>query len=506
MGTTATVEMINITKCFPGVLANDNVSFSVKPGEIHALLGENGAGKSTLMSILTGLYRPDAGEIRINGQKVEFTSPKDAVAKGIGMVHQHFKLVKPFTVTENIILGLSGLKQIYNLKVIDAKLLEFSREYGLAIDPGAKIWQLSVGEQQRVEIVKMLFRGAEILILDEPTAVLTPQEAKELYKTLRKMADQGKAVIIISHKLNEVLENTDYITVLRGGKSIGTVTTKSTNENELTRMMVGRDVMLKIDKAEVEKGAKVLELQRVSALGNRGELALRGISLDIKAGEILGIAGVAGNGQRELAEAIAGLRPLEAGQLLLNGVDHSRCGPKQMINSGVSYIPEDRLGTGLVPNLSAVDNVLLKSYRRSPGWLINWRQALRKTQELIAGFDVKLASPHNPVKMMSGGNLQKLLLAREISGDPCLIVAVYPVRGLDVGAIEAVRKLLLNQRCDGKAVLLVSEELEELFALSDRIAVLHGGEIMGIVDPCATTIEAVGMMMAGKRMVETHAG
>ncbi len=505
MNTTAMVEMINITKGFPGVIANDQVSFAVRSGEIHALLGENGAGKSTLMSILTGLYQPDSGEIHINGQKTEFNSPKDAVIKGIGMVHQHFKLIKPFSVAENIILGLKGLKEIYNLKAIEAKILEFSREYGLLIDPKAKVWQLSVGEQQRVEIIKMLFRGAEILILDEPTAVLTPQEAKELYKTLRTMANEGKAIIIISHKLSEVLENTDYITVLRGGKTVGTVETSATTEMELTKMMVGRDVLIKIDKEPVTEGDRVLQIKGINALNNRGQLALKGISLDIHAGEILGIAGVAGNGQKELAEVISGLRAIEMGQKFINGVDHTQSNSKRLIEAGVSYIPEDRLGTGLVPNLNAIDNIILKNYRSFSGLFINWREAEQKTKNLVESFNVKLASVNNPVKSMSGGNLQKLLLAREISNNPSLIVAVYPVRGLDIGAIETVRKLLLAERAAGKAVLLISEELEELFSLSDKIAVLHEGEIMGVVDPSDTTVEEVGMMMAGKRMVREYA-
>ena len=494
------VEMIHITKKFPGVVANDRVSLAVHSGEIHALLGENGAGKSTLMSVLTGLYRPDSGEIRLDGRKVELASPRDAVMKGISMVHQHFKLVQPFTVAENIMLGLRGLKQVYDSKAIESQILECSKRYGLMIDPKAKIWQLSVGEQQRVEIIKMLFRGAEILILDEPTAVLTPQEAKELYKNLRSMADQGKAVIVISHKMNEVLENTDNITVLRDGKDVGTVKTSATSETELARMMVGRDIAWKFDKESVDQGGCVLEMRNVSVMGDRGRITLKNVSLTIHGGEILGIAGVAGNGQKDLAEAIAGLRPVETGTILVNQKDYTHTGCKMLIDAGVSYIPEDRMATGLVPNLNAPENVVLKSYRKMNGWFINWNKIRSFTDELIDRFEVKLAGAHYPVKMMSGGNLQKLLLAREIESEPSLMVAVYPMRGLDIGATESIRKLLLAQRAAGKAVLLISEELDELFELADRIAVLHAGEIMGIVEPAQTTIEAVGMMMAGKRM------
>lgn len=505
MSQVSMVEMIGITKRFPGVLANDRITFRVRFGEIHALLGENGAGKSTLMSILTGLYKPDEGEIRINGKKVELTSPREAVRQGIGMVHQHFKLVKPFTVAENIMLGLKGLKQIYNVKEIENQITECSMAYGLKIDSRAQIWQLSVGEQQRVEIVKMLFRGAEILILDEPTAVLTPQETTELYRTLRKMADNGKAVIVISHKLNEVMENTDNISVLRGGKFIGTVKTAETTSDELARMMVGRDITRNINKESSCTGTKILELKQISALGDRGQIAIKNVSLDVCEGEILGIAGVAGNGQKYLAEVIAGLRQVESGKVYLRENDLTNCHCKKLIDSGISYIPEDRMTTGLVPNLNAVENVVLKSYRRTKGIFIRWKKVKDYTRGLINRFEVKLANMLNPVKMMSGGNLQKLLLAREIESKPSLIVAMYPMRGLDVGATESIKKLLLEERASGKGIILISEELDELFELSDRIAVIHAGEIMGIVNPLETTVEVVGLMMAGQR-VERYGG
>ncbi|MCW2279195.1 ABC transporter ATP-binding protein [Heliophilum fasciatum] len=501
------VEMIGITKRFPGIVANDQISFAVRPGEIHALLGENGAGKSTLMSILTGLYRPDEGEIRLRGQQVHLQSPRDAVQRGIGMVHQHFKLVNSFTVAENILLGLQdGTGEVYQLHEINKKIEACSREYGLQLDPQAKIWQLSVGEQQRAEIIKLLYRGADLLILDEPTAVLTPQEATELYKTLRRMAELGKSVIVISHKLSEVLEHTDAITVLRSGRSVGTVATSGTSEQELTQMMVGRMLCPVLDKANVMPGKPVLTLENVTALGDRGLPALKEVTLTVNGGEILGIAGVAGNGQKELAEVIAGLRAIESGTKWINSVDHTGDTPQAAIHAGVSYIPEDRLGTGLVPNLNAVENILLKMYQKMPGWRINWSQAARDTTAIIKQHDIKIAHLDAPVKMLSGGNLQKLLLGREIFHHPELIVAMYPMRGLDIGAIETIRKLLLEVRAAGKGVLLISEELDELTCMADRIAVFHEGMVMGVVRPQEVTIETIGVMMAGKRMAVAMSG
>ena len=493
------VEMVGITKRFPGVVANDKVDLTIYSGEIHALLGENGAGKSTLMSILTGLYLPDEGDILLNGHKIDLTSPKDAVAHGIGMVHQHFKLIKPFTVAENIVLGLREQGLVYRRAEVEAKVLQYCDQFGVCIDPSAKVWQLMLGEQQRVEIAKTLFRGAEILILDEPTAVLTPQEAKELYQTLRRMAAQGKAVIVISHKLTEVLEGTDRITVLRGGRGVGTVKTADADERQLSQLMVGRQITGTTAKKSGIHGEKILELEKISCLGNRGQLAVRDVSFAVYGGEILGIAGIAGNGQSELAEAVAGLRPIETGQKRINNIDHTSSSPREIIAAGVSYVPEDRLGTGLAPSLNAVDNFILKSYGHK-GMFIDWQAARKQTAETVKRFDIKLAALDNPVKMMSGGNLQKLLLAREIIANPQLLVVVYPMRGLDVGAMEAVRNLLITQRDAGKAVLFISEELDELFGLSDRIAVLHRGEVMGIVQPGQVTKEDIGLMMAGKRM------
>ena len=504
MGNTPMVEMRKITKEFPGILANDQVSFDVHSGEIHALLGENGAGKSTLMSVLTGLYRPDGGDIYIEGEKTVFSSPKDAVNKGIGMVHQHFKLVQPFTVAENVMLSIKELKQIYNLKEIEQQIIKQSEAFGLSIDPKAKIWQLSVGEQQRVEIIKLLLLGAKVLILDEPTAVLTPQEANALYETLLKMIKSGKSVILISHKMNEVLENTDRITVLRDGKSIGTVYTKDTNEKELAKMMVGRNISAQMEKQSSRKEEKIFSLDNVSALGNNGFLKLKSISLDIYAGEILGVAGVDGNGQKELAEAVAGIRSVKIGSLAFCGKDCTKSGRKKRMNLGISYVPEDRMTTGLAPDLNAYENMALNSYRKYRGAFIRWDKVRKDTDRLIQAFDVRLASPENPVKMMSGGNIQKLLLAREIDSDPLLIIAVYPMRGLDIGATDYVKRLLIEQSEKGKAVLLISEDLEDLLSMTDRIIVMHGGEIMGVVKPSETTREEIGLMMAGKRKVDLH--
>ncbi|GAB4268841.1 ABC transporter ATP-binding protein [Thermincola ferriacetica] len=495
------VKMHAITKKFPGVIANQDVNFELLPGEIHALLGENGAGKSTLMSILTGLYMPDEGEIYIRGRKTRFSSPRDAIDAGIGMVHQHFRLVQSFSVAENIIMGSKEEGFIINMRKVQDKLARFSEEYGLKIDPRAKIWQLSVGEQQRVEIIKMLYRGAEILILDEPTAVLTPQESRELFATLRRMADQGKGVIVITHKLQEVLDNADRVTVLRDGKSVGTYIGKEIDNKQLTMAMVGRDINLNDNLPFTDKGDIILELKNVSALGDRGQRALKNLSLQVRQGEILGIAGVAGNGQKEMAEVIAGLREVAAGELLIRGQHFNGKNARHMIDAKVSLIPEDRLGTGLVGSLNALDNSILKNYRSESigrGWFINRKRVRAFAHELVERFDIKLAGLDAPVKLLSGGNLQKLLLAREISGNPDVIVAVYPVRGLDIGAVETVRRILLEQRSAGKGIILISEELEELFTLSDRVAVLHEGEIMGILSREQFDIEKVGLMMAGQ--------
>ncbi|HEY3315642.1 MAG TPA: ABC transporter ATP-binding protein [Bacillota bacterium] len=496
------VEMRGITKRFPGVLANDRVDLVLRAGQIHALLGENGAGKSTLMSILTGLYRPDEGDILIKGRKAVLRSPGEAFDHGIGMVHQHFRLVRPFTVAENVVLGLKSHGFLYRQRDVEGQIGELSSRYGLRVDPTAKVWQLSVGEQQRVEILKVLFRGAEVLILDEPTAVLTPQEAKDLYRTLRQMADQGHVVVFITHKLEEVMDAADVITVLRGGRNVATVAKTDTDQRRLARMMVGREVFLHQEKAPVQVGRTVLELCEIDALSDKGRPALRDLSLTVRSGEILGLAGVAGNGQRELAEVITGLRRVQSGRLLIGGRDLTNRSPREIIDAGVSHIPEDRLGMGLIPGLGICDNLILKDYRFAPmssGPFLNHRAISEYAGELVRRFDVKVANFDSPVRLLSGGNLQKLLLAREISAKPKLIVAMLPTRGLDVGATEAIRQILLAQRAGGAAILMVSEDLDEVLSLSDRVAVINEGRIMGEMPAEQADIEEIGLLMAGSK-------
>lgn len=494
------VQLVGITKRFPGVLANNHINLEVHQGEIHALLGENGAGKSTLMNVLSGLYRPDKGEIRIYGKPVMLRSPRHAIQQGIGMVHQHFMLVEMLTVAENVTLGLESPRFFLKLPQTEQKITELATRYGLRVDPRARIWQLSVGEQQRVEIIKMLYRGARILILDEPTAVLTPGEVEELFKVLRRMADEGHSVIFISHKLEEVLAISDRITVLRKGGVVATVETAKTHQAELARLMVGREVLFQVEKREIGKGNTVLEVVRLHAQNDKGLLALRGVSLSIQAGEILGIAGVAGNGQRELAEVITGLRAATGGQVLICRSDLTNCSPRQVIEQGVSHIPEDRLGTGLVPNLAISDNAILKQYRQPPlshGPFLNYPSINTFTDNLIALYDIQTPSRRTAVKLLSGGNLQKTIIGREITTQPLLMVAVHPTRGLDVGATESVRKILLEQRERGAAILLISEDLHELLQLADRIAVMYEGEIMGAVPAEEAKLEDISLMMAG---------
>lgn len=511
---TIAVDMRGITKRFPGVLANENVDFQVRKGEIHALLGENGAGKSTLMSALCGLYQPDEGEIYLsmNGrlQRANIESPGDAIDLGIGMVHQHFKLVQTQTVAENIILGLKDIPFRLNTRQIEAEIDKLAKQYNIPVDPRAYIWQLSVGEQQRVEILKLLYRKADILILDEPTAVLTPQEASELGRILRGMAHEGKAIIFISHKLDEIMEFADRVTVLRDGKNVATVEVKDTSKAELARLMVGREVIFRVQKEECRRGAPVLELNNVSVKNDKGLEALHGVSLCVHSGEIVGIAGVAGNGQRELAEVVTGLRKAESGEVKLRGAPMTNNPSIEYIRKGVAHIPGDRLGMGLAGNLPVSDNLIMKSYRRPPiasGPFLRDNAIGQFVGKLITSFQVLTPGPSTPARNLSGGNQQKAILAREITAGKTmttgsevpLLIAVYPTRGLDVGAIETVRAELLDQRTQGAGLLLISEELEELIALSDRIAVLHGGEIMGIVDAEDADIEQLGLMMAGER-------
>lgn len=500
------VEMKGIVKRFPGVLANDHVDFDLRSGEIHALLGENGAGKSTLMNVLAGLYKQDAGIIKVKGNPVVFSSPRDAINAGIGMVHQHFMLVPSQTVTENILLGLDEPRFFMRLNEYDKKIADLGDQFGLKVDPRAKIWQLSVGEQQRVELLKMLYRGAHVLIMDEPTAVLAPTEIDGLFETLRAMIAQGKSVIFISHKLQEVTAIADRVSVLRRGVATASgVDSKGVTRQELARLMVGRDVVFFVDKKPVKPGKLVLDVKDVYAENDKGLPSLRGLSLNVHEGEIVGVAGVAGNGQNELSQVITGLRKCSKGTVTLNGDMVSNRDTLFGIQHGMSYVPEDRTHVGSAPNLSITDNVIMKNYRKAPisnRGMLDMPAANKFADELKKAYDIIVPSVNTPVRLLSGGNLQRVILAREISGHPNFMVAVQPTRGLDVGAIEGVHRLLLTQREAGAAVLLVSEELEELLALSDRVYVIYEGKIMGeikveSVEPDQSQIEALGLMMTG---------
>ncbi|MBN2047147.1 MAG: ABC transporter ATP-binding protein [Anaerolineaceae bacterium] len=503
------VKMQGIVKRFPGVLANDHVDFELRRGEIHALLGENGAGKSTLMNVLSGLYKNDAGKIFVNGQLVEFSSPRDAISTGIGMVHQHFMLVPSLTVTENVLLGLDEPRFVMNLESFDQRIAEMGDQYGLKVDPKAKVWQLSVGEQQRVELLKMLYRGAEILILDEPTAVLAPSEIDELFATLRSMTEQGKSIIFISHKLNEVLEISQRLTVLQRGKVTASgIGLEGVTRRDLARLMVGRDVLFDLEKKECAPGDQILELVDVWAENDKGLDALRGVSLSVRMGEIVGLAGVAGNGQRELADVVTGLRSAKQGMVRFMDDDHTNHPVKDGIRHGISHIPEDRTHVGTAPNLDVTDNVIMKNYTQAPigkGMTVDMNLAEAHAESLRDAYSIIVPSVSTPVRLLSGGNLQRLILARELSSRPPFLVAVQPTRGLDVGAIEGVQRMLLEQRDSGAGVLLISEELDELIRLSDRIYVIYEGEIMGEISEVANTeefVEEIGMMMTGTKKDE----
>lgn len=500
------VEMRGIVKRFPGVLANDHVDFELCQGEIHGLLGENGAGKSTLMNVLAGLYRQEAGTILVRDEPKVFSSPRDAIKSGIGMVHQHFMLVPSQTVTENILLGLDDPRFIMRLPDYDTKIAELGERFGLKVDPRVKIWQLSVGEQQRVEILKMLYRGVDVLIMDEPTAVLAPQEIEGLFETLRAMVAQGKSVIFISHKLQEVSAIADRVSVLRRG--VGTasgVPSKGISRQELARLMVGREVIFSVDKKPCNPQSVVLDVKDIHAENDKGLPALRGVSLNVRAGEIVGVAGVAGNGQSELSQVISGMRKCNQGQVLLNGDTVSNRNTLFGIQHGMAYVPEDRTHVGSAPNLSVTDNVIMKNYRKPPisnKGLLDMKVATKLANELKTAYDIIVPSVSTPVRLLSGGNLQRVILAREISGLPAFLVAVQPTRGLDVGAIEGVHRLLLAQREAGAAVLLVSEELEELLSLSDRVYVIYEGRIMGEVkiegdEADEGLVDTIGQMMTG---------
>jgi general nucleoside transport system ATP-binding protein len=495
------LEMRGITKRFPGVLANDRVDFDVRSGEVHALLGENGAGKSTLMKILYGLYHPDEGEVLLNGKPVMISSPNDSINLGIGMIHQHFMLVQTLTVAENVALGLpSSRGALTDLDRVSKRIIELADIYSLKIDPSAYIWQLSVGQQQRVEIIKALYRGAALLILDEPTAVLTPQEVGELFSIMRQMVKDGHALIFISHKLHEVVDISHRVTVLRDGRKIGTRPTSETTKQDLANWMVGREVGFIPDRGDVAPGEVRLQLKDIHCGSDRGTPGLRGVSVEVRSGEILGIAGVSGNGQRELAEAVTGLRRIVSGHVQLEGRDVTNFPPGELTDRMLSYIPEERMRDGMIKDFTVAENLILREHHKQPysrSGFLNLSGIASHADELIRQFHVKTPSRDTLAKNLSGGNIQKVVLAREISRDPRVILAAQPTRGLDIGATEYVRMELLEQRKKGAAILLISEDLDEILALSDRIAVIYEGRIMDIVPRAEATPEKLGLLMAG---------
>jgi len=502
-GTETVIQLKGITKRFPGLVANDNISLEIARGEIHAIVGENGAGKSTLMKILTGLYQPDAGEIYLNGNRVAINDPRKAIALGIGMVHQHFMLIPRFTVLENIILGSEPARGGV-IKEEEARRLveDLCRRYDFKLEPGAAVSDLSVGQQQRVEILKVLYRGAQILILDEPTAVLAPQEVKELFVNLRNLKAQGKTIIFISHKLDEVLEIADRISVLRRGRLVGTVAAHSTDKRQLSEMMVGRPVFLKMEKEQATTGQERLRVVDLTVLGSLGRPAVRRVSFRVLAGEIYGIAGIEGNGQSELIEAIVGLRKISAGQVFIQGQLINEKSVREIRDLGVGYIPEDRHHRGLVLPMTVWENAVLGLHRLAdfsrPSRLL-FRNIFAHTERLVREFDIRLSSVDLPVRNLSGGNQQKVILAREMSRNPGLIVASQPTRGLDIGATEFVHKQLIKARDEGRAVLVVSADLEEVLSLSDRVGVIYNGELVAEFRPEEVTPEEIGHYMLGTK-------
>ncbi len=495
------LEMRGINKRFPGVLASDHVDFDVKTGEVHALLGENGAGKSTLMKILYGLYHPDEGEIFLDGKPVSISSPNDSINLGIGMIHQHFMLVPTLTVAENVALGLPSSRGVLtDLDRVSKRIVELAKIYGLKIDPDAYVWQLSVGQQQRVEIIKALYRGASLLILDEPTAVLTPQEVDELFVIMNQMVRDGHALIFISHKLHEVIEISHRVTVLRDGRAIGTRLTSETTKQDLANWMVGREIGFAPDRGTLNMDEVRLSLDNVKCSSDRGTPGLRGVGFDIRSGEILGIAGVSGNGQRELAEAITGLRKVTSGKVYLEGQDITNLAPGDITERMLSYIPEERMRDGMIKDFTISENMVLREHHKQPfskNGFLNLRGIAAHTDKLIQQFHVKTPSRETHAKNLSGGNIQKVVLAREISRNPRVILAAQPTRGLDIGATEYVRAQLIEQRNKGAAVMLISEDLDEILALSDRIAVIYEGQVMDIVPRENATPQMLGLLMAG---------
>ncbi|MGD2104869.1 MAG: ABC transporter ATP-binding protein [Anaerolineae bacterium] len=498
------LELRGITKAFPGVLANDHIDLTLRKGEIHALLGENGAGKTTLMNVLYGLYAQNEGDIFIRGERVTITDPNDAIDQGIGMVHQHFMLVPVLTVTENVMLGVESIKNGIFLDRTKAarRVRQISEQYGLQVDADAYIKNLSVGVQQRVEIIKLLYREADILILDEPTAVLTPQEVEDLFEIIQALVDRGKSVIFITHKLNEVMDIADRITVLRNGRVVGTTTPQETSESELAAMMVGRDVVLQVEKETAQTTETVLEVDDLEVVDDRGNVAVRGVSFKVQGGEVLGVAGVQGNGQTELVEALTGLRDVVGGRFSIIGVDMTGASPRRILEQGVAHVPEDRQKDGLVLSFPVADNLVLNTYYIEPFahfLVLDQESVLDAAEKRVREFDVRTPSVFALVSNLSGGNQQKVIVAREFSRPIRLLIASQPTRGLDVGSIEYIHGRIIEKRDEGAAVLLVSPELEEVMSLSDRIAVMYEGEIVDIVSPEEATREQIGLLMAGVR-------
>ncbi|MBP2077716.1 ABC transporter ATP-binding protein [Oceanobacillus polygoni] len=501
------IEMLNIRKEFPGIVANDNITIQLKQGEIHALLGENGAGKSTLMNVLFGLYQPEQGEIRVKGKKVNITNPNIANDLGIGMVHQHFMLVEPFTVTQNIVLGSEPTKKtgVINVEKARKDIQEISDRYGLKVDPDAKISDISVGMQQRVEILKTLYRGAEVLIFDEPTAVLTPQEINELMEIMRSLIKEGKSIILITHKLKEIMEVCDRCTVIRKGKGIGTVNVAETNTNELASLMVGREVHFKTEKKQAEPKETVLTIENLVVKDARKVDLVKGLNLELRAGEIVGIAGVDGNGQSELIEAITGLRSAVSGKIKLNNKNITNKSPRKVTESGVGHIPQDRHRFGLVLDYSIGENIVLQTYYKKPyskAKVLNYKAIYDQAQKIIKEYDVRTPSVYTKARALSGGNQQKAIIGREVDRSPDLLIAAQPTRGLDVGAIEFIHKKLIEERDKGKAILLISFELDEIMNVSDRIAVMFDGKIVADVKPEETSEQELGLLMAGSQVKE----
>jgi len=504
------LELRGITKAFPGVLANDRIDLTLEEGEIHALLGENGAGKTTLMNVLYGLYAPDDGEITIRGRRVEIHEPNDAIAQGIGMVHQHFMLVPVLTVTENVMLGVESLKNWFLLDRATAaqRIRQISEQYGLQVDPDAYIRTLPVGVQQRVEIIKLLYREADILILDEPTAVLTPQEVEELFKVVRSLVAQGKSVIFITHKLKEVMSIADRITVLRNGRVVGTTTPTQTDEQQLAAMMVGREVLLRVKKGPANPGETVLDVESLEVMDDRGNLAVRSISFQVRAGEVLGMAGVQGNGQTELVQALTGLRSPLSGQVHILDADVTGVSPRRVLEHGVAHVPEDRQQDGLVLSFPVSDNLVLNTYYLPPFarlGILDQEAILATAEKGTRMFDVRTPSVLTPVSNLSGGNQQKVIVAREFSRHIRLLIASQPTRGLDVGSVEYIHRRIVEKRDEGCAILLVSPELDEVMGLSDRIAVMYEGRIMDTLPADQVTKEEIGLLMAGVKEARKEA-